>query len=385
MVSSIPRLATVSLLVPLALLLLFSAGADAKKKGGKPDLRIKSVKGLPSSAESGASVTAKVKVQNAGKKKAKGSKVTLYLSTDAKSSKGDDKISRSKKVPKLKPRKSAKVTVPAELEGEAGEWFVVACASAAKKEKKKGNNCGASKKLAIEAGAGGSGEPFPESFEGTFSVSFTTDNTSNNETRNTSGFEQFQGTMTGDLTLTREPGGLLGGSQPFHYESSGELEWGGSYTSQYMDEGAVAETCSGAGTGTEPIVPFAGNHSVSYGWVNFPTNGNLAPGSEYFSFGSERSAFEFSGTCMGSDAGTFNGDRSPLFPAILPRSFSDDCTLNVGTYVVKPNGNLSGTDSCRYETTLNYSNGTEIDITLTANWSWDLAPVSAARATSASP
>ena len=346
--------------------------AGAGKGGGKPNLSLKKVSGVPRQAADGDAATVKAGVKNGGGTKARKSKVSLYLSSDKRKSKGDDKLPGQKRVPNLKPGKSTNVKVKTKLNADDGDWYVIACASKAKGEKKTGNNCKASRKLAV--GSAG-GEPWPERYMGTFSVSFSLSQETENTEKGQTGTEDYNGSMSGEIVLTREPGDLLGGtSQPWHYESSGSLDWSGSYTSTFADDPGFSQTCSGQGSGIEPVNPFAGATTQRYGWVR--PDGDLSPGGSYTTFGAENSDLEFAGTCNSSGGGSSNGDRFPIFPAILPRDFNDDCRLMSGRYNVKPDGSLTGTDSCRFDYDyIHSSSGTHFVGTNTATWSWNLAPV----------
>jgi hypothetical protein len=360
-----------SLVLVLAAAMIVSPASGAKKRGGKPDLKAKKVSGVPKQAGDGDAATVKVKVKNGGSAKARKSKVSLYLSSDKRKSKGDKKLPGKKGLPTLKPGKSANVKVKTKLNGDDGGWYVIACASKAKREKKTGNNCQASRKLTI--GSTGAG-PWPERYMGSFSVSFSLSQETQNAEKGQAGTEDFNGSMDGEMVLTRLPGDLLGGTdQPWHYESSGSLDWSGSYTSAFQSS-FYSETCSGQGSGIEPVNPFAGVTTQRYGWVR--PDGDLSPGASYTTFGDEDSNLEYAGTCNSSEGGgPVNGDRFPVFPAILPRDFDDDCQLKGGSYNVKPDGSLAGTDSCRFDYDFIHPNsGTHFVGTNTANWSWDLTP-----------
>ncbi len=356
----------------LAATVIVSPAAGSKQGGGKPNLIMKKVSGVPKQAGDGDAATVKAKIKNGGSTKARKSKVSLYLSSDKRKSKGDAKLPGQKPVPTLKPGKSTTVKVKTKLNGSDGDWFVIACASKAKGEKKAGNNCRASRKLAV--GSPGA-EPWPERYTGTFSVSFSLSQETENTDKGQTGTENYSGSMSGNLVLARMPGDLLGGnSQPWHYESSGSLDWSGSYTSAFADDPGFSQACSGQGSGIEPVNPFAGATTQRYGWIR--PDGDLSPGGSYTTFGAENSDLEFAGTCNSSGSGSSNGDRFPTFPAILPRDFDDDCRLMSGSYTVKPDGSLTGTDSCRFDYDyLQNNSGTEFVGTNTATWSWDLAPV----------
>lgn len=350
---------------------IVSPAAGAKKGGAGPNLMVKKVNGVPKQAGDGDAATIKVGVKNGGSAKARKSKLSLYLSSDKRKSKGDKKLPGGKPVPTLKPGKSTNVKVKTKLNGDDGDWYVVACASKAKGEKKAGNNCKASRKLAIGSAGAGS---WPERYMGTFSVSFSRSQRTQNADKGQAGTEDSNGSMTGEMVLTRKPGGLLGNGQPWHYESSGSLDWSGSYKLAFEDDPDYSQTCNGQGSGTESVNPYAGVATQRYGWVR--PDDDLSPGGSYTTFGAEDSDLRFKGTCNSSEGGPTNGDRYPLFPAILPRDFDGSCVLKGGRYTVKPDGSLAGTDSCRLDYDyIHSSSGTHFVGTNTVDWSWHLSPV----------
>ena len=132
-------------LIALALIIgVGSADAKPKKKPKKPDLQVEAIAGNPGSTRPGASFELTDTVVNAGKKKAKASVVAFSLSLDRKAD-GSDVALGSRRVPKLKPRKTStgttSVRIPAEI--TPARYFLIACADAEEKvkEKKEGNNC----------------------------------------------------------------------------------------------------------------------------------------------------------------------------------------------------------------------------------------------------
>ncbi len=359
----------------LAAAAIVTPAAGGKKGGGKkPDLKMQKVDGVPHEAEDGDAATVEAKVKNVGKAKAEKSKISLYLSSDKSKSTEDDKLPGKKPVPKVKPGKSTTVKVGTKLGGSDGDWYVIACASKAKKEKKGGNNCKASRKLTIGSSSDPGGGPWPQRYEGTFTASFSLDQNSENPGKGLVGAEDFSGAMSGDLVLTRQPGDLpYGPGRPWHYESSGSLEWSGNDTTSYQD-GSDSEDCSGQGSGEKAINPFAGVSTQRYAFV--VPDRDFSPGTKYATFGDEASDLKFEGTCTStSTPGPYNGDRSPVFPAILPRDYDDDCRLKGGSYVVKPDGSLAGTDSCKFDYDYTLGNGSHFVGTNTATWSWNLVPV----------
>jgi hypothetical protein len=128
---------------------LATAAAPASAATSRPDLKVKTVSPAPVQATIGDTLKLSVTVKNAGKGKAKASKVAVYLSKDARRNRGDVRLGGAPKVKKLKKGKSAKTTrsytVPDGT--KPGTYRLVACADGSRKvkERSESNNCKAAK------------------------------------------------------------------------------------------------------------------------------------------------------------------------------------------------------------------------------------------------
>jgi CARDB len=125
--------------IGLALVLAAPAAAIAR-----PDLVVKSVTVAADEAEVGSTLEATDRTFNRGARRAPRSTTGYWLSVDQARGGGDVPVG-SRQVPRLRPDTgntgSADIQVPAEL--ATGEWYVIACADAAKviPEAQESNNC----------------------------------------------------------------------------------------------------------------------------------------------------------------------------------------------------------------------------------------------------
>jgi hypothetical protein len=142
-------------LAALAACALTASPAQAAKSG--PDLKIAKLK-LRGAPAPGQAFTVQVVVANAGRKKAGASQTALVLSKDAKVSKSDRRLARSR-VKALKPRKRATATVKLTIAAGVapGAYRVIACADAKRKVKETNerNNCKAALLTVVPPAMGG--------------------------------------------------------------------------------------------------------------------------------------------------------------------------------------------------------------------------------------
>src|SRR4051794_31732731 len=142
--------------VVAAMALTPTAGAAARK----PDLTVAKLTVSRASVRKGSAVTLTAKVRNKGARKAPASKLTVFLSRDARRSRSDAKLG-SKRLKAVKPRKTATGKLKVSLHGP-GTWRLVACADAAGKVKERSekNNCRAAV-VSVTGSPGGDSAPPP--------------------------------------------------------------------------------------------------------------------------------------------------------------------------------------------------------------------------------
>jgi RHS repeat-associated protein len=127
------RVLTAGLVLALVALLAPAAHAAPRKAA---NLKVASLANPPSTLRAGETLGAKVKVRNAGRRKARASRIALVLSRDKRRDARDARLG-TLRLKALKPRKRAtaagRVTVPATL--AAGSYRLLACADAQSKVK----------------------------------------------------------------------------------------------------------------------------------------------------------------------------------------------------------------------------------------------------------
>ncbi|HEX2233470.1 MAG TPA: CARDB domain-containing protein, partial [Thermoleophilaceae bacterium] len=134
---------------------LGAAGAAAR---AGPDLKVSGVSASTGSLSAGDPLKVRVTTRNVGRRPAKRSSTRLYLSRDAKKSKGDVRLG-STGIPALKPRKSSRRTIRATVSAAAppAGYRLLACADDVLKirEKNERNNCRTARGSLTVTGGGG--------------------------------------------------------------------------------------------------------------------------------------------------------------------------------------------------------------------------------------
>lgn len=144
--------------------MLLPAGADAARK--RPELKVTSLEGLGATARPGSELEVRDTVANKGKRRAKRTRNSYFLSVNRVREAGDVKLEGSRKVPRLGARKSSTKTVELGVPGGTarGDYLLIACADAGRRvrEKRESNNCTASAdRIEVTTGGPGDHEPPP--------------------------------------------------------------------------------------------------------------------------------------------------------------------------------------------------------------------------------
>lgn len=131
-------------LAGILVLAAMAGGAPAQAaKSARPDLVVRAVV-APAGAAPGARITVTETTANRGRKVAKRSVTRFYLSADARKGAGDIRLTGTRPVAKLKPRKSSKATTALNLPAAAvGSLHLLACADDLRRvrESVEANNC----------------------------------------------------------------------------------------------------------------------------------------------------------------------------------------------------------------------------------------------------
>src|SRR4051812_41634519 len=161
----VPTLDRVRVAIAVALILV-AAVPGAQARTARPDLRVTTISVGAGEAVAGGSIEVGDATRNSGRRGARTSTTTYFISQDRRKSAGDFKLG-SHKVGKLRrsksSRRSAAVQIPPSI--APGAWFVIACADSARRvrESNERNNCRTSAMSLIVRGqtppAGGQNAP----------------------------------------------------------------------------------------------------------------------------------------------------------------------------------------------------------------------------------